>query len=149
MISTATDHAGGTRRNFSVHERERLEKQVFGDRVRGHGEAPARQERGGVLGAETNGEHGGKADRIIGRQKAQQPVRPEAEPVAPVDFVERRRHHEARQDEKRPDSVEAHMRGVFRTRKMRKHDDEREDEAKRSGQGIALEPTAEGKTSRC
>ena len=86
-------------------------------------------------GREANGENGPKADRVIGREKAEQPVRPEAEPVAPVDFVDRRSHHVARQDEKRPDGVEAHVRGVSRSRKVRKDDDQREDETKCSGQG--------------
>ena len=137
MISTATDHAGGTKRNFRCTNASGSSSRLSATACERHGEAPARQERGGVLGAETNGEHGGEADRVIGRQKAQEPVRPEAKPVAPIDFVERRRHHEARQDEKGPDGVEAHMCAVFVAGEVRKHDDEREDEAKRSGQAIA------------
>ena len=88
------------------------------------------------MAARPNGKHGGEADRIIGRQKAQEAIGPETQPVAPVDFVERRRHHEARQDKKGPDGVKTHMRRVARSHEVREHDNQREDEAKRSGQLI-------------
>jgi hypothetical protein len=78
-----------------IPERERREEQVLADRMRGHCEAPARVERGGMLGAETNADRGGESDRIVGGQKAEESVGPEADPVAPIDLVERRGHDAA------------------------------------------------------